>query len=99
VADAGGRPADAVVLLYPVDSSRWFDVIETTRIARSDQTGQFEFEGVRPGRYLAVAVDSVEDWRAQDPELLQALRSRAVRVEVGDSDAAPIALRRIALDR
>ena len=83
IVDDRGNPAEGTVLLFPSDSAKWFDTT-ALRMSRPDQSGVFRMETVRPGEYLAVALEALESWQINDPEFLEALRSRAARVTVGE---------------
>ena len=52
----------------------------------------FRIESVRPGDYLAVAVENVESWQLQDPEYLTTLRERAARVTVREGQPVQLML-------
>jgi hypothetical protein len=81
VVDEKANPSAGSVLLFPADAAKWFDP-GVLRLTRPDQTGLFRFENVRPGDYLAVALEVLESWQANDPEFLEELRSRASSVTV-----------------
>ena len=75
---AGGGP----VVLVPADPTRWFEASGAMRSARPDPSGRFRFDNVRPGDYLAIAVERMEAWQVNDPEFLAPLREKATRVTV-----------------
>lgn len=89
VTDEEGKNSEGTVLLFPEDEATWVDTA-TLYPARPDQSGTFRIEAVRPGDYLAVAVENVERWQLQDPEYLATLRDRATRVTV--REAQPVTL-------
>jgi hypothetical protein len=91
VTDDKGNPSEGSVLLFPADATKWFDT-GVLRITRPDQTGLFRFENVRPGEYLAVALDVVESWQANDPEFLEELRSTATSVTVREGQPLQLVL-------
>jgi hypothetical protein len=90
--DERGQPIDGTVLLFPEEAQKWSEESRLTRSARPDPSGLFEFRNVIPGAYFAVALDYVRegDWR--DPEFLEGLRERAVRVRVDEGGAQGLAL-------
>jgi protocatechuate 3,4-dioxygenase beta subunit len=77
--DAGGP-----VLLVPADPARWLEASGALRSARPDHSGRFRFEHVRPGEYLAVAVERMEAWQLNDPEFLHSVREKATRISVAE---------------
>jgi hypothetical protein len=87
-----GQPAEASVVLIPEDESAWIDTGLLYR-ARPDQSGIFRIEAVRPGDYLAVALELVEAWQLQDPEYLATLRDRATRVTLREGPAQQLDLK------
>jgi protocatechuate 3,4-dioxygenase beta subunit len=92
ITDDRGNPAEGAVLLFPSDEAKWFDSA-VLRMARPDQSGIFRMQTVRPGDYLAVALESVESWQASDPEFLEELRSRATRVTIREGQAEMLNLK------
>ncbi len=78
-----------IVVLFPVDANGWHEAAASVRTTRSDRTGQFRLDNVRPGEYLVAAVDHVVQSSIYDPEGLTALRERAVKLTVGD---APVSI-------
>jgi len=93
ITDEKGNPAEGTVLLFPGDSSKWAEAAGTSRSARPDQSGHFKLEAVRPGDYLAVALDYVQQWQVNDPEFLEDLREKATRVTLEEGQNPQLALR------
>ena len=87
VTDAQGRPADGPVVLFPADAAKWHEAVGSLRSARPDQAGKYRFDTVRPGDYLIIAVEQMESWQVNDPEVLAALRDRATKVTIADEPA------------
>ena len=92
ITDDRGNPAEGTVLLFPSDADRWFDAM-SLRSARPDQSGVFRVETVRPGEYVAVALESVDSWQVNDPEFLEQIRSRGTRVTVREGNPEMLALK------
>lgn len=92
ITDDKGNPAEGTVLLFPEEGERWFDTA-VLRSARPDQTGIFRIRNVRPGDYLAVALEYVQSWQMNDPEFLEALRDRATRVTVREGQPEMLTLK------
>ena len=92
ITDDRENPAEGTVLLFPSDSERWFDT-GVLKMARPDQSGVFRMETVRPGEYLAVALEAVESWQINDPEFLEEVKSRATRVTVREAQPEMLTLK------
>ena len=92
ITDDQGKPSEGAVVLFPEDEATWVDTGTLYR-ARPDQAGTFRIEAVRPGDYLAVAVENVESWQLQDPEYLATLRDRATRVTVQEGQPVQLMLK------
>jgi len=88
--DGKGAPADGTVLLFPGDSSKWYEGSRFVRTARPDQQGRYRIPGILPGEYLAVALDYVEQGTWNDPEYLASIQRHAQKINL--ADAAPQAL-------
>lgn len=84
ITDDKGQPSEGTVLLFPSDPSKWFAAADTLRSVRPDQSGNYRIPTVRPGQYLAIALDYVQAWQLNDPEFLEELRDRATKLVVGE---------------
>jgi hypothetical protein len=93
VVDDEGQTADGTVLLFPADAARWHEAARALYYGRPDQHGQIRFAAVRPGEYLAIALDYVQTWQATDPAFLDGVRRRATKVQVVDGENEPLTLR------
>ena len=51
-----GIPADAGVMLFSDDPSLWHERFTTTRASLAGGDGNYRIDGLRSGRYLAIAV-------------------------------------------
>jgi len=72
------------VLVFPDDASRWVYPSRYVRATRTEDGGRFRVAGLPPNeRYLALAVDYLEDGEEQDAQLLERLRGRAISVSLG----------------
>jgi hypothetical protein len=54
-------------------------------------------EGLRPGEYMAIALDNIESDDTRDPEILEKLAARATRITLGDGARIEVQLRRLKL--
>ena len=70
--------AQASVLVFPDDAARWTGSSRAIRTARTDQNGGFAIRGLLPDRrYLAVALEYLNDGDDQDAEFLASMKARA----------------------
>jgi hypothetical protein len=85
---ANGQPVTAAsVVLFPEDAAQWVFPSRRVRMVRVDQSGVFRARSLPPGeRYLAVAVDYLEQGEFQDPAFLERMRGRATAFSLGDGD-------------
>jgi hypothetical protein len=82
--DDTGKPTDGVAILFPADQARWTEGGATIRHTKADRSGNFRFDTVRPGAYLAVAVEYVQQWQVYDPEFLTPLQRSASKLTIGE---------------
>jgi hypothetical protein len=81
-----GQPAMGRVLLIPGDAPRR----GVSAAANSD--GAFQFQGLVPGRYFAVALDGADDLDPAHPDALAKVKSLATEVDVQASGAGNVKL-------
>lgn len=95
VSGSDGRPVrDYTVVIFPEDETKWTAPSRFVRSARPDQQGLFRIRALPPnGRYLAVAVDYLEDGEANDPEFLAAAKNSGTRVALADGEAKAVELK------
>jgi hypothetical protein len=84
VNETGAGLADGTVVLFPADASKAFDGSRFIRAARPDQQGRYRLSGLLPGNYLVIALDYVEEGSWNDPEYLDSLRPRALKVAIDE---------------
>jgi hypothetical protein len=94
VSDGRGELArNYVVVLLPADpmepdrASRWIHT------ARPNTDGRFQMRRVRPGRYLATAIEALGQGRQYAPEFQQQLRSGAREFTVREGESVTLDLR------
>ena len=88
VSDARGQTLrDYVVVILPAEAKqepvvagRWI------RTARPDSNGRFETRGMRPGRYVATAIEDLEQGRQFAPEFQEQLRRNAREFTVREGE-------------
>lgn len=73
---------------YPLPGRPSALVPQSRRIqtARTDQSGVYQVSSLPSGDYLAVATDDVEQGEWFDPEFLDRIRDKAMRVTLGEGD-------------
>ena len=97
VSDRDGKPSrDFTVVVFPEDETKWAPPSRYVRSARPDQQGLIKIRGLPPGdRYLAVAVDYLEEGGASDPEFLDLMKNRATRFRLEQGASATVDLKLI----
>ena len=94
VTDDRGRPARAcAVVVYAADASRWVDRSRFIGAVRTDQHSRYVVSGLPAGKYLAVAVDYLEDGQSSAPEFLEAARPRATAFSLSEGEEKVLDLR------
>jgi hypothetical protein len=92
--DAKGQPVpEYTVLVFAEDPARWKYPSRFLATARPDQQGHFKVANLPPGRYLAVAVDYLEEGQSEDPDYLEALRPLATRFALGEGETKTLELK------
>jgi hypothetical protein len=83
-----------VVVIQPAEPKEPIVASRSIRTARPDTSGRFETRGMRPGRYVATAVEALEQGRQFAPEFQERLRhaGREVTVREGESIALDLTL-------
>ena len=82
---------DHNVVVFTDDETKWTFPSRFVRTTRANADGRFQIRGLPPGeRYLAAAVDYLEDGEEQNRQLLERLRSRATSVTLGDGEQRSI---------
>jgi hypothetical protein len=85
--------AQAFVLVFAEDESRWGYPSRFIRTARADR-GRFEVTGLPPNEdYRVVAVDYLEDGEEYDPDFLKRIRQRATRFSLREGEQIALDLR------
>ena len=97
VSNRDGAPSsDFTVVVFPEDETKWAPPSRYVKSARPDQQGLVKILGLPPDdRYLAVAVDYLEEGGAADPEFLDLIKNRATRFSLGEGASATINLKLI----
>ena len=92
--ERGQTVRDYVVVILPAEAKqepvvagRWI------RTARPDSNGRFETRGMRPGRYVAAAVEDLEQGRHFAPEFQEQLRRSAREFSVREGESVTVDLK------
>jgi hypothetical protein len=84
------------VIVFSTDRERWFATSSYLRRVQASPDGSFRVGGLPPGDYYVAAVDpewSLDSGEWQKPEALNALRSAARRVTLGEGDESLVLVR------
>jgi hypothetical protein len=90
-----GREAarESIVIVFPDDRTKWHYLSRYVRTARADEKGQFRVSPLPSfERYLAVAVDHLDEGEADDPDVLDGLKDRATPVALGEAESKSLSL-------
>ena len=94
VSDENGRPAaQSSVVVFADDRTRWATPSRFVRETRANRDGRFEFGDLPPADYLVVALERVPPNAWTDPDVLDRLRSLAIRFELDEGEQQAISLR------
>lgn len=94
VTDTGGKPVTQyVVVIQPADQKEPRVAARFIRTGRPDIDGRFELRNVRPGRYVATAVEALEDGRQFSPAFQKELRRGAREFTVKEGETLSLDLR------
>jgi hypothetical protein len=90
----GDVTRDYTVVVFPDDPAKWAFPSRFVKTARADQQGQFRIKALPPDdRYLAVAVDYLEDGEGGDPQFLEQIKDRATRFSLADGQSKALDLK------
>jgi protocatechuate 3,4-dioxygenase beta subunit len=93
VSDGRGQMLrDYVVVIQPADAKEPIVASRWIRTARPDTNGRFETRGMRPGRYVATAIETIEQGRQFAPEFQEQLRRGAHEFSVREGESIALAL-------
>ncbi len=93
-ADGKSSSRDFTVIVFPDEQARWAAPSRYVRTARPDQQGLFKIRALPPhDRYLAVAVDYLEQGEETDGDLLASLKGQATVFRVRPGDTATLGLK------
>jgi hypothetical protein len=79
------------VILIPADARlRGVDVVTPARVASN---GSFSVSGLRPGEYLAMAFEDVDESQLQDPESLAVLEPLGHSLQLAPGETQTVILK------
>jgi protocatechuate 3,4-dioxygenase beta subunit len=81
-----------VVIVQPEEALEPVLASRLIRVLRPDTNGRFQVRGLRPGSYVATAVESLEAGRQFVPEFQRQLRERGRSFELMEGGAATVTL-------
>jgi carboxypeptidase family protein len=94
VTDAQSKAVtDYAAIIFAEDSAKWGFMSRFVRMARPDQQGAFQIKDLPPGKYLAAAVDYLEEGEESNPETLERLRNVATGFTLEETDTKTLALK------
>ena len=90
----GDVTRDYTVVVFPDDPAKWAFPSRFVKTARADQQGQFRIKALpSDDRYLAVAVDYLEDGEGGDPQFLEQIKDRATKFSLTDGESKALDLK------
>jgi protocatechuate 3,4-dioxygenase beta subunit len=94
VTDARSQPVtDYAAIIFAEDSAKWGFMSRYIHMARPDQQGAFQVKELPPGKYLAAAVDYIEDGEQTNPETLERLRNVATPFTLAEGVTKALSLK------
>jgi hypothetical protein len=91
VTDGLNRPVSGVVVIFPEDREQWRPGVRSVTTADVERNGSYTVSALPAGRYLAIAVDGLEELTA---DVVDRLRSRATSVTLADGEQSTLDLKR-----
>lgn len=89
----GAATADATVIVFAADRSRWSLASRYVKIGRPHADGRFSIAGLPPAAYLVIARESIADGQWEDPWYLSTLVESAQSFEARAGETATVTLR------
>jgi hypothetical protein len=88
-----GEPVDDAVIVFPEDAAKWTFPSRYIRTTRADSDGRFRIADLPAGeRYLAAAVDHLEDGEQDDTQFLERLRGRGTSFSLSEGEQRAMVL-------
>jgi hypothetical protein len=94
VTNARGEPVkEYAAIAFAQDKEKWKIFGRYQGIGRPDQDGRFKISGLPPSDYFVIALDKVDPGQLTDPELLDAIRIRAIAVTIREGETRTVDLK------
>jgi hypothetical protein len=94
VTEATGQPArECAVIVMPAEALHTAVMARRIRVVRPGPDGAFTTRGLRPGRYVALAVDVIEEGRQFSPEFQQQVRRLGDEFALAEGETRTVKLR------
>ena len=84
---------DYAVVVFTDDNDHWVPQSRFVRAGRPDQDGHFQITGLPPGRYLAVALEYLEQGSEMDPDLLEQLKTKGTSFTLDEGETHQLNLK------
>src|SRR5262249_12253812 len=91
--DQGTPAIDYTVLAFPTDRTFWRPQSRYIVTTRPDQNGSFQLRGLPPAEYFVALIDPAEQGEWFEPAFLDAHRTGAQKVSLGEGDAKSLDLK------
>ena len=90
----GALMKDYSVVVFARDRERWsYPQSRYVKTGQPDQDGRFKITDLPAGDYYAVALDTIDQGEASDPEFLERIKDRATPFSLGDGEAKSLDLK------
>jgi hypothetical protein len=96
--ETGASTSDGTILVFSEDSTLWVASGRSIATVAPDERGEYRVTGLRPGRYLAVALEYIDQGDEYDPRFLERWRQRATRVELVEGQPVTLDLRLVRIE-
>ena len=94
VSDGNGKTVSQyVIVVQPADQKEPRVAARFVRTARPDTNGRFEIRNIRPGRYVATAIEALEEGRQFAPEFQRELQRGAREFTVKEGETLSLDLK------
>jgi hypothetical protein len=94
VTSSRGEPiTEYAVVVFSEATDRWQPPTRFVRTGRPDQEGRFQIRGLPPGRYLAAAVEYLEQGAEADPDQLERLKPGASPLSLDEGETRQLELK------
>jgi hypothetical protein len=90
--DRGSTAAFSTVVIAADDPQKWVPYTRFVQRTRADGAGRFTIRGLPAGRYVATAVDYLEEGEEHNPDRLARIRERGVPVILSEAESRSIDL-------